>query len=218
MVGQSRRSRLAMPLSSPPDVSTISLKLGAGRFEFVSVQLLFDPGNISNVFRFKNNKTVGETLEHPRYEHLGETFTNDVRPLDRPLGEFLHELKLKGSLFYKVFLNPYGDEVYCSFKIADPSVVQSRGVYIYAVEDRIRYVGRCLDNFGKRINQGYGRIHPKNCYLDGQSTNCRLNSLIAKHRDVVRFYVCILDDVSEIKLLESEILKSLSPEWNMQGV
>ena len=109
-----------MPLSSPPDVSTISLKLGAGRFEFVSVQLLFDPGNISNVFRFKNNKTVGETLEHPRYEHLGETFTNDVRPLDRPLGEFLHELKLKGSLFYKVFLNPYGDEVYCSFKIADP--------------------------------------------------------------------------------------------------
>src|SRR5438552_3937886 len=107
MVGQSRRSRLAMPLSSPTDVSTISLKLGAGR---------------------------------------------------------------------------------------------------------------CLDNVGKRINQGYGRIHPKNCYLDGQSTNCRLNTLIAKHRDVVRFYVCILDDVSEIKLLESEILKSLSPEWNMQGV
>jgi hypothetical protein len=196
----------------------VSLRLSTGQFEFVIVPVLFEPGNTSNVFRFKNNKTVGETVEHPRYQHLREKVLHDVRPLNRPLGEFLYDLKLRGDRFYKAFLNAYGDEVYCSFSITDPSIVQKRGVYLYTIEDRVRYVGRCLDNFGKRINQGYGRIHPKNCYLDGQSTNCRLNSLIAKHRDVVSFYVSILDDVSEIPRLETEILESLAPDWNIQGV
>jgi len=185
---------------------------------FVRIPLLFKAEKITNVFKFKNNKTVGETVEHPRYQHLREKVLHNARTLNRPLGEFLHELKLREDPFYRAFLNPYGDEVYCSFMIADPSVIKKRGVYLYAIGARVRYVGRCLDNFEKRISQGYGRIHPKNCYLDGQSTNCRLNSLIAKHRGSVGFYVCVLDDVSDIKLLESEILESLSPDWNVQGV
>jgi hypothetical protein len=32
----------------------------------------------------------------------------------------------------------------------------------------------------KRISQGYGKISPKNCYLDGLATNCHLNALITE--------------------------------------
>ncbi len=197
---------------------TISLRLASGVFKFDRVPLLFEAGNVSDVFRFKNNKTLGETMGHPRYQHLKRAVLRDALPLDRPLGKLVYELKQRGDSFYKSFLNPYGDETFCSFAISDPSVLRSRGVYFFAIEDQVQYAGRCLDNFGKRINQGYGRIHPKNCYLDGQSTNCRLNSLVAEHRDVVSFYVCVLDAVSNTIQLEAEILESLSPPWNMQGV
>lgn len=32
-------------------------------------------------------------------------------------------------------------------------------VYCFTVDGNIKYIGKSADNFGKRINQGYGRIH-----------------------------------------------------------
>lgn len=61
----------------------------------------------------------------------------------------------------------------------------------------IFYIGRCYDSFGKRVNKGYGKIHPKNCCIDGQSTNCHLNALIESEVGNVKFCVCALDDDSE---------------------
>ncbi|MFK4618979.1 hypothetical protein ABIF50_002256 [Bradyrhizobium diazoefficiens] len=63
------------------------------------------------------------------------------------------------------------------------------GVYAYFVGDDLKYIGRCKDSMKKRINHGYGKVHPKNCYLDGQSTNCHLNALIAPLRESVSLWL-----------------------------
>lgn len=87
----------------------------------------------------------------------------------------------------------------------------------YHVDNKIKYVGRCTDNFKKRINQGYGKIHAKNCFIDGQATNCRVNSLL-NSSDNVQLEVYVMTDktTEEIKKLEKLILKFDTYEWNIQ--
>jgi len=80
-------------------------------------------------------------------------------------------------------LHRYGEGPFCRFRM--PSRMQVEGVYLIVVNDQIAYVGRC-DRFSARFNMGYGQISARNCYLGGQSTNCRINRLIyeeaAKHK------------------------------------
>jgi hypothetical protein len=135
--------------------------------------------------------------------------------LDYKLGEFLKLLKETNDSNYKSFLNKYGDNVFCEFSIADN--LNDKGIYCYIKDNKIKYVGRCTDNFRKRINQGYGKIHPKNCFIDGQATNCHLNSLI-NSEDNIKFGVYLMNDKStkEIKDLEKLILIYNRFDWNIQ--
>src|SRR5690606_1500743 len=88
--------------------------------------------------------------------------------LDTPLGEALLVNKQNKKETYKRFLNPYGDLSYSQFSIQDSNVLNLKGLYAYVVNQELVYIGRCLDTFKKRINYGYGKIAPKNCYRDGQ--------------------------------------------------
>ena len=85
------------------------------------------------------------------------------------------------------------------------------------INNEIKYIGRCTDNFKKRINQGYGKIHPKNCFIDGQATNCHLNSLINSSVNV-EFGIYIMSEKTkdEIKEMEKLILTCNRFEWNIQ--
>jgi len=105
------------------------------------------------------------------------------------LGTFLLTLKRSGDAFYKQFLNRYGDGSYCKFHMERGPTASRKGLYCYRVDQELVYVGRSRDPFEKRINHGYGTIHPKNCYLDGQATNCHLNALIASSVPSVSLYV-----------------------------
>ena len=67
----------------------------------------------------------------------------------------------------------------------------------------------------KRINQGYGKIHPKNCYLDGQATNCHLNTLIARADEEVKLWLCEMESIQEIELVEKKLIRKHQPEWNI---
>ena len=67
----------------------------------------------------------------------------------------------------------------------------------------------------KRVNNGYGKIHPKNCYLDGQSTNCHLNALIASSRDRVSLWFCPLD-LNKIDFTELQLIRAHQPIWNVR--
>ncbi len=185
---------------------------------FVPAALTFNKGYEQNVFALKNNKTVRETLADPKYSKFTQkVMRNYASSLDTPLGEFLLQLKTSENPFYKEFLNPNGDGKYVVFTIADPCYIHAKGLYTFLLDGQVKYIGRCLDSFGKRINQGYGRIHPKNCYIDGQSTNCRLNALISRYRDRVSFFVFPLTDDKEIEYLENVLIKKHQPEWNVAG-
>ena len=169
------------------------------------------------MFGRNNNKTVAETLQHPRYARLAREATALHRErLGTPLGTFLLELKTNGDRFYTKFLNDYGDLTYCTFWIVDPWCLDLTGLYAYVVGDDLKYVDRCRDSMRKRVNQGYGKIHPKNCYLDGQATNCHLNAEIAKVAEEVMLWMCPMDSLAEIVREESNLLRAYQPPWNVQ--
>jgi hypothetical protein len=118
---------------------------------------------------------------------------------------------------YRNFLNKYGDLVCCTFFIEHSPYSRKKGLYSFASGDGvvIKCIGKTTDGFQKRINQSYGKIHPKNCYLDGQATNCHLNAQIAANRDHIRFYVCPIESESEIAKLEADCIQWFRPEWNI---
>lgn len=194
------------------------MKLSFNHQEFVfrEVDLVFLDSVFTDVFSMKNNKTLRETIKHKRYLK----FRIDIEIkypeyLDYELGAFLIQLKQNNDGYYKNFLNKYGDSTYSIFKIEDTKAKVSKGLYLYSVGNDLKYIGRCRDSFGKRINQGYGKIHPKNCYIDGQSTNCHLNSLITQNREGIRFYILELNNETQIMKLEEELIRLYKPEWNI---
>ena len=182
---------------------------------FFPLRLVFDRVVVTDVFAGKNNKTVAETLAHRRYRHLWR-IVRDRYPesLNHKLGEFLRALKRAGDPFYLRFLNKYGDGTYCKFWIVTSAHSDRKGLYCFALPGELKYIGKTTSSFGKRMNQGYGTISPKNCYLDGQATNCHLNSSITRNRDLVELYVCPLDRESEIGRLERILIRQYQPEWN----
>lgn len=183
---------------------------------FEPVELNFNDKNYTDVFATKNNKTLQETILHKRYEKFADTIsTKYTSYLDWKLGDFLITLKRNSDPYYLNFLNKNGDLVYTLFNISDKRYLLKKGLYAYVVNGELRYTGRCRDNFKKRINQGYGKIHPKNCFIDGQSTNCHLNHLVTLNKNATQFFVCSLDDDAEINLLEQELIRKYQPDWNI---
>lgn len=152
-------------------------------------------------------------IEHRRYVHLATQVQEQYAYLlDEPIGEFLLRLKTNGDLFYLQFLNRHGDKIYCSFSIDE--FREEKGVYAWFADQQLRYIGRSRDPFAKRVNQGYGRISPKNCFLDGQSTNCHLNSLIASSVQDISFYACPIESDRDICNVEIELIQEHQPQWN----
>jgi len=187
------------------------------QFIFLPVPLHFKPNTSINLFRQKNNKTVAETIIHKRYFNAAtETRIRYPHRLQEPLGTFLFSLKSAQDNFYQRFLNRYGDAEYIEFWIKDQDILSKKGLYLYKVEEILVYLGRCKDSFMKRINNGYGKIHPKNCYVDGQATNCHINSMITGVRERVRLYVCDLHDDVEIDAAERNLIQKYQPPWNIQ--
>jgi hypothetical protein len=108
--------------------------------------------------------------------------------------------------------NHYADGPFCQFSLTSaPSV---SGVYAVFIEDELRYIGECEDLYRRFGSTGYGRISPRNCHDDGQSTNCKLNSRVlaeAKNckRTIVWFYT-----TEDRKAIEARLIFALNPPWN----
>jgi len=183
---------------------------------FSAISLVFVKRDIKNIFFKKNNKTLEQTLNDRKYQRLKILFGDKYKEnYSQNLGDFLKQLKEDGDKNYLCFLNKYGDNKFCEFLIRQN--LTDKGIYCFIVDNKIKYIGRCTDNFKKRINQGYGKIHPKNCFIDGQATNCHLNSLINAEKEV-RFGIYLMTNqmMEQIKELEKFILESNSFEWNIQ--
>jgi hypothetical protein len=193
----------------------VDLVIGKKSISFQKVELEFQQKHYKDIFADKNNKTVAETLKDERYKKLKPTIIKYYpKNLDYKLGDFLLLLKKDHDENYRLFLNQYGDKEYSQFYVSD-SITDKKGLYLYCVDGKLKYIGRCLDNFNNRINQGYGKIHPKNCYKDGQATNCRLNALITQNKGKVSLWICPLGNDAEIRKLEKSLIEKYHPEWNI---
>ena len=111
----------------------------------------------------------------------------------------------------KLRLNKYGHGPFCKFKI--PNNVRQPGVYAIVVDGDTKYVGECA-NLSNRYNMGYGNISPRNCFIRGQETNCRLNNLIYHastngHRITLWFH-----RTERFKSLERHLRTLLGLKWN----
>ena len=185
--------------------------------QLIQIPLAFQQGKFGDLFGQKNNKTLAETYLHPRYASLARKLHGVYdESLDRPLGKFLLDLKTRRDANYKFFLNKHGDLTYCHFRLRNSADWTRKGVYFYFIEGELMYIGRCRDSMRKRIDLGYGKIHPKNCFIDGQSTNCHLNAKIAQHRSNVALWLAEMALDSEIVSREVELIRKYKPQWNIQ--
>ena len=196
---------------------SIRFTLAEKTFDFQEVEMSFQEWDLENLFAEKNNKSLGDTVLSPRYSTLSKRIIDKYSSyLEMPLGTFLLKMKTVGDLMYRDFLNSYGDLKYCLFRIPSNDRTQKKGLYLFQNDEGVQYIGRCRDAFIKRFNQGYGKIHPKNCYIDGQATNCHLNSLINGTRGRVKLFICPLEDDLFIERSEKVLIQEYGAPWNIQ--
>lgn len=139
------------------------------------------------------------------------TALHPERDSNQKIREYLPEASASSSR--DLLLNPHGKGPFCRFRI--PNSFPFEGVYAITVGADLVYLGKC-QNLSARFNSGYGSIQPRNRFWGGQSTNCRLNTLIlstAKHGREIRLW---FHRSADRDALERRLLQSLRPAWNLQ--
>jgi hypothetical protein len=114
-----------------------------------------------------------------------------------------------------VQLHKHGHGAFCKFSISVPRGLG--GIYALVMDGAVRYIGECED-LGKRFNAGYGNISPRNCYVGGQMTNCKINRRVldatkAGSRADLYFYPT-QDGSVQRRTVEKELVARYSPPWN----
>lgn len=96
-------------------------------------------------------------------------------------------------------LNKFGHGPFCKFSV--PKELQchigDKGLYFFAVNGIVKYIGSTTQDFKTRIDNGYGNITPGNCYTSGQLTNCHVNSMINNaicNNNYVQLGICPFSD------------------------
>ena len=142
----------------------------------------------------------------------GFEFICEIKPLTNEHGQIIEYYpynEYKNAANKK--LNKYGKGPFCKFRIS--STLNRAGVYIIKVNEDIKYVGECED-LSNRYNSGYGQISPRNCFVGGQSTNCKINSYILEEvKDGSKVYLFFYETDERFKI-ERELIKKYEPEWN----
>jgi hypothetical protein len=121
--------------------------------------------------------------------------------------------QLEYSNIAELPLNKYGKGPFCKFKI--DNAIESAGVYALIVKNKVNYIGQC-ENLSARWNRGYGNISPRNCFVGGQQTNCRLNNLILEAFKANSKLDLFFHKTKNYYAVEKELIKRYSPEWNIQ--
>jgi len=109
-------------------------------------------------------------------------------------------------------LSDHGKGAFCRFSI---NAGDWPGVYIWVVEGQIIYIGETA-GLRQRFNTGYGNISPRNCYIGGQTTNCKMNKVVLcsyEQGKVVRLYFY---KTSDYKRVELELLRKINTPYNVK--
>lgn len=169
------------------------------------------------------SSTIGKPVEPPT-----QTITTSFKKMHVCGYEFIYaqslipELENKNPVLYypeknydnlkNLPLLYHGRGPFCRFSVNLPPV---SGVYLWVLRQEIVYIGEAVD-LRRRFNMGYGNISPRNCYLGGQSTNCKMNKVVLKAfqagTPVDLFYL----PTSEYKQVELQLLRSIRTKYNVK--
>lgn len=111
----------------------------------------------------------------------------------------------------RLSLNRYGKGPYCKFKI--PGEWKQSGVYAIVVDGAVKYIGECV-NLASRYNAGYGNISPRNCFVGGQETNCRINHLVLSEGLRLKTVSLWFYATNKYKDIEERLRAATELEWN----
>ena|SRR5208337_4671789 len=183
---------------------SIAVQCGQRTLYFKPVKLVVAGTVKSGSFSWAQ-QLLKDVLETPPYRHLkDEMIIRYPHYLPLRIGLFLWERKERHDPFYRAFLNPYGDEKFGTFRMKDCDEASKKGIFLVISAGEIIYGGGCHDNFGKLISEHFGRISSQDCYLDGDGTRCRINSLLAAKKPDTGIYIhCISNDEERVQVAET---------------
>ena len=113
-------------------------------------------------------------------------------------------------------LNKYGAGPFLRLRVAP--LPQVPGVYAVLDESGdVLYIGRAKDSLSARWGRrGYAVIDPRNCFVGGQSTNCRINGLIYQYLDAGKRLTLWVYQIPDPVALEDRLIRELRPPWNLR--
>jgi hypothetical protein len=178
---------------------------------FRPVPLKFTGGMRGDAFT-RVQKTLEEILEQPAFQHLRAPVNAKYsRYLSLKAGLFLGQLKERHDLFYREFLNPYGDEKYGTIMAGNSGEMEKKGVLIVVVNRGLYYVHDSQNPLRMTINSLFGRIGPDHCLLSGEPSRCRVNALLCNNQKEAGMYVHPLDNEDERRSVTDAIQGIISP-------
>ena len=111
-------------------------------------------------------------------------------------------------------LNRYGKGPFCRFTVK--GLPSTTGVYALTVDGTVAYIGR-TENLAQRWGpQGFGNISPRNCYVRGQSTNCKVNTYILLSKRQGQRIDLWTYETHEAGSVEATLIREIKPPWNDQ--
>lgn len=170
-------------------------------------------GSVKGDAFFRVQRTLGELLELPAFEHLKDPVNAKYsRYLPLKAGLFLSQLKERHDPFYREFLNESGDERYGTIMPGNSGEMGKRGVLIVSVNRGLYHVLDSADPVSMTITSRFARVGPDDCLLSGDPERCRVNALLCTSRDTAGLYVWPAEKEAERREVIAAISALISPQ------
>lgn len=109
-------------------------------------------------------------------------------------------------------LSYHGKGAFCRFSI---QAENWPGVYLWVLDGQIIYIGETA-GLRQRFNMGYGYISPRNCYVGGQSTNCKMNKVILSNYERGKTVSLYFYQTTDYKHIELDLLNQIYTPYNVK--
>jgi hypothetical protein len=208
-----REKKPAGPLQKFPPGGLTQMKDGSLVVPFKEKTLFFKPvklnfsGGVKEDLFARVKTPLEEMLKNPAFSHLlSPVNAKYSRYLPMKSGLFFGQLKERHDPFYREFLNSYGDEKYCTFRMEESNDGNKKGVLIIVVNRGMYHAVNCPDTFRVMINDTFGRISSDDCLLCGDDARCRINALLCTSRNDAGMYIHPVEKEDE-RTWVTELLK-----------
>jgi len=190
---------------SPLRDGTLTVPGNTRTFYFRPAVLQFQKGLRHDLFT-RSRRTVKEALGQPAFLSLVQECGPALSKYqDSRLGQVMGDLRLRSNLMYRRFLHAYGEEDFSSFYLENEEQGQPKGVLIVYAAGRLCHIAGCHTSFFECIDRGFGALTPDACYLDGDETGCRLNSIVTACRPAPVLYLHELSDDAMIDAVAADL-------------